>query len=146
MTSSITLSIRRTIRASPERLFAAWTTPEQLRQWWGPAHVECSGAAVDLRVGGHYHIDNRLPDGRVLRIEGTFERIDPPAELVYSWQLGDAVPERVTVRFMPVTGGTEVHVTHERVCSPAVAEEHERGWQGCLDGLVAWVAASGRSR
>lgn len=142
MTSPITLNIRRMIRARPERLFAAWTTPEQLRQWWGPAHVECSGASVDLRVGGRYHIDNRLPDGRVLRIEGEFERIDPPTALIYSWRLGGSLPERVTVRFVPVAEGTEVHVTHERVASPSAAEEHERGWLGCLDGLVAWVAAA----
>lgn len=143
MTDSITLEVRRTIRARPERLFAAWTTPQQLRQWWGPPHVECSGAAVDLRVGGRYFIDNRLPDGTVLRIEGEFERIEPPTALVYTWRLGDgASSERVTVRFLACPEGTEVCVTHERVASRPAAQEHERGWEGCLDGLVRLVAAA----
>lgn len=141
MSDSITLDVRRTIRARPERLFEAWTTPEQLRKWWGPAHVECSDAAVDLRVGGRYHLDNRLPDGTVLRIEGEFERIEPPSELVYSWRLGGATTaERVTVRFEPCAEGTEVSVTHERIASPAARDEHEKGWIGCLDGLVALLS------
>ncbi|MCA9710258.1 MAG: SRPBCC domain-containing protein [Myxococcales bacterium] len=143
MTDSITLHVRRTIRASAERLFEAWTTPEQLRRWWGPAHVECCGAAVDLCVGGRYHLDNRLPDGRVLRIEGEFERIEPPTTLVYSWRLGPEGPsERVTVRFSPVDAGTEVSITHERIASQPVADDHEHGWAGCLDGLVALVEAA----
>jgi len=144
MTDSITLDVRRTIRASAQRLFEAWTTPEQLRQWWGPGPVTCSSAAVDLRVGGRYHIDNQLPDGKVIRIEGEFERIDPPHELVYSWRLSGASTgaERVTVRFTPCAEGTEVAITHERIASEAARIEHEGGWQGCLDGLVELVEAA----
>ncbi|MCH9685856.1 MAG: SRPBCC domain-containing protein [Deltaproteobacteria bacterium] len=142
MTETLTLELRRTIRASAERLFEAWTTPAMLRQWWGPPEVECSDAAVDLVVGGHYHLDNRLPDGTVLRIEGQFERIEPPHTLVYSWRLGAEAPaERVTVRFEARDGGTEVVVTHERIGSVAARDQHGRGWEGCLDGLVELLAA-----
>jgi uncharacterized protein YndB with AHSA1/START domain len=31
----VTLVVRMMIRASPERLFEAWTKPDQLKQWWG---------------------------------------------------------------------------------------------------------------
>ena len=60
---SLTLLIRRRIAATPERLFEAWTTPEQFVQWWGPPGVECPGAEMELRVGGAYRIRNRMPDG-----------------------------------------------------------------------------------
>jgi uncharacterized protein YndB with AHSA1/START domain len=66
----ITLVVRRTIRATPERLFEAWTEPAQLRRWWGPQDVECLDAQVDLRVGGQYRIANRFPDGRIVWIAG----------------------------------------------------------------------------
>ena len=82
----LTLVVRRTIRATPERLFAAWTQPAHLRQWWGPEGVRCVGAEIDLRVGGGYRIDNALPDGKLLSIVGEFETIEPPHRLVYSWQ------------------------------------------------------------
>lgn len=140
MTDSYTLAISRIIPAAPARVFEAWTSPEKLRQWWGPAGVECSDAAVDLRVGGRYHLDNALPDGRVLRISGVFEAIEPPSRLVYSWQLGEGgAVERVTVRFCERDGGTEVTIEHERIATEAARDEHQRGWGGCLDGLVALV-------
>jgi uncharacterized protein YndB with AHSA1/START domain len=134
----ITLVVRRTIQASAERLFDAWTRPEQLVEWWGPDGVTCIGATIDLRVGGPYRIGNRLPDGQELWIAGQFEAVDRPRLLRYSWRLdgASAVPERVTVRFEPRGAETEVIVTHERVPTETVREEHERGWTGCLDRLA----------
>jgi uncharacterized protein YndB with AHSA1/START domain len=63
---NLSLIVRRTIAATPARLFDAWTTPELLTQWWGPANVTCPAAEVDLRVGGQYRIANQMPDGSVL--------------------------------------------------------------------------------
>jgi uncharacterized protein YndB with AHSA1/START domain len=139
--SSINLVVRRTIRATAERLFDAWTRPEQLLKWWGPAQVECAGAEVDLRAGGSYRIGNRLPDGQVLWIAGEFEEVTPPRRLVYTWRLGPRAggPERVTVRFEPRDGATEVIVVHERILDEPARESHERGWYGCLDGLEAYL-------
>jgi uncharacterized protein YndB with AHSA1/START domain len=103
---SIAPVIRRTINASAARVFEAWTQPEQLRRWWGPRPVMCSGAEVDLRVGGEYRIGNLLPDGTVLWIAGRFEVVDSPERLAYTWEIeqkGMPSPERsrVTVRFEP---------------------------------------------
>lgn len=140
MSGTFTLQMNRTIRASAERLFAAWTEPDQLMAWWGPAHVRCSSASVDLRVGGRYHLDNQLPGGRVIRVEGAFERIERPSLLVYSWHLDPPAPgERVTVRFEPHGEATRVSVMHERIATPTSRDEHEAGWLGCLDGLQAYL-------
>jgi len=83
----ISLVVRRTIRAPVERVFEAWTRPEQILRWWGPRPVTCSEAEVDLRVGGSYRIGNLLPDGKVLFIFGQFEVVEPPQRLVYGWHL-----------------------------------------------------------
>ncbi|HTJ41573.1 MAG TPA: SRPBCC domain-containing protein [Kofleriaceae bacterium] len=130
------LVVRRTIRASVERVFAAWTEPAHLVRWWGPRPVVCAGAEIDLRVGGAYAIGNRFPDGSELWIRGEFVRIDRPRELVYTWRVGDAAAsERVTVRFEAKDGATEVVIVHEDIASDRARAEHERGWLGCLDGL-----------
>jgi len=84
MSADIALVARRFIRASAERVFAAWTEPDHLRQWWGPRPVTCCEASVDLRVGGGYRIGNLLPDGTVVWIAGAFEVVEPPKRLVYS--------------------------------------------------------------
>ena len=133
---TVSLIVRRTIRAPPARLFEAWTTPEHLERWWGPKNVRCSHAEVDLRVGGRYRIANELPDGNTLWIAGQFESITPPHELVYTWSIDDApVAERVTVRFVARGGATDVIVVHERIADAASRDEHERGWIDCLAGL-----------
>ena len=139
---TIALVLRRVIRATPERLFEAWTEPSQLQSWWGPDGVTCEGAEVDLRVGGRYRIDNLFPDGRVVVLMGEFEVIERPNRLTYTWRVdgssGDS--ERVTVRFEPRDGATEVIVTHERIPDETVREQHRRGWEGCLEGLVRFVS------
>ncbi len=133
------LTIRRVIAAGAERVFAAWTTPELLRQWWGPAGVTCIAAEIDLRPGGAYRICNQLPDGAVLWISGEFEIVESPQRLVYSWRIGDEPVSRVTVQLTALGESTEVMIRHERVHSPAARDDHERGWQGCLDGLERWA-------
>lgn len=134
--ASIHLVVRRTIRAEPGRLFEAWTTPEQLKKWWGPKGVRCSHAEVDLREGGRYRLANETPDGTVW-ISGEFQRINAPSELVYTWNIEPATrpPERVTVRFEANGNETDVVVVHERIVSEAARDQHEMGWVGCLDGL-----------
>jgi uncharacterized protein YndB with AHSA1/START domain len=135
------LIVRKTIQASPERLFQAWTEPAQLREWWGPEGVACIGAEVDLKVGGRYRIGNQLPDGKILWIGGEFEVIESPRLLAYTWQL-EGMPgaaERVTVRFEPRGAVTEVIVTHERIPNETLREQHQLGWYGCLDGLMQYV-------
>jgi uncharacterized protein YndB with AHSA1/START domain len=129
-----TLVVRRQIRATTERLFAAWTRPELLVCWWGAAEI-------DLRVGGRYRIANRFPDGSTIWIGGVFEAIEAPHRLIYTWQLEShgGPAERVIVRFISRGELTEVEVTHERIPNDAARTSHERGWVGCLDGLVRYM-------
>jgi uncharacterized protein YndB with AHSA1/START domain len=139
--ADITLVVRRTIAASPAFLFDAWTQPQQLVDWWGPAGVTCPHAEVDLRPGGALRIANLLPDGRTVWITGKFEKIDRPKLLVYSWQLGEQEHvERVTVRFEPRGDACELIVTHERIVDATSRDQHETGWKGCLDGLERHIS------
>ena len=137
-----TLVVRRLIRSTPEKLFAAWTRPELLVRWWGPEGVACPAAEIDLRVGGRYRIGNRLPDETVVWIVGTFEVVEAPQRLAYSWKLEsqEGPSERVTVCFDAKGPATEVIVTHERIPTDAARASHARGWEGCLTGLVAFLA------
>jgi uncharacterized protein YndB with AHSA1/START domain len=142
------LVVRRIINAAPDYLFELWTRPEHVKVWWGPESVICTAAEIDLRVGGRYRIANELPDGATLWIVGEFEVIAPPHKLVFTWQLepGPERTERVTVRFEPRAGGTEVVVVHERIAEAAAREGHEKGWIGCLTGLAEYVECAAQKR
>jgi uncharacterized protein YndB with AHSA1/START domain len=137
----VALVVRRLIRATPERLFDAWTDPTQLVRWWGPAGIVCTDADCDARSGGAYRIVNRLPDGSLLCISGVFEIVERPSRLVFSWGVegGQARTERVTVQFASKGTETEVIVTHERIADELTRERHASGWDGCLAGLARYV-------
>ena len=135
------LSIRRIIKAPPQKVFAAWTTPSLLMKWWGPAGVVCPQAEIDLRPNGAYRICNRHPDGSTtmdpwrVRARGAAERVD------LFWNLGmpGADGSRVRVRFVPHPEGTELLLAHERLESAARAM-HLEGWTGCLEKLEGLFA------
>ena len=137
------LNLRRVIRAPREAVFAAWTEPELLKRWWGPGPVTCPEAHVDLREGGAYRLANREPDGKIVWISGTFERVRAPEELVYTWRVGEAddEPTLVRVKFLPHAEGTELLLTHERFAVEAVRDMHLQGWGGCIDKLETMLAA-----
>ena len=139
----LTLIVRRSIHATAEKLFDAWTQPEQLKQWWGPNAVICIAAEVDLKVGGRYRIANQFPDGKVLWISGEFEAIERPKRLIYSWRIGaeSGPTERVIVRFEPSGSSTEVIVTHERIPAVAARDLHQQGWDGCLQKLAKFTGS-----
>ena len=136
------LSLTRVIRAPREAVFAAWTEPDLLKQWWGPGPVTCPEAHVDLREGGAYRIANLEADGSITWISGQFERVRAPEELVYTWNVSilPAGPTLVRVKFLPHPEGTELMLVHERFAVDAVRDMHLEGWGGCLDKLEAMLA------
>jgi uncharacterized protein YndB with AHSA1/START domain len=137
------LTLSRVIRALPEEVFAAWTDPEILKQWWGPGPVWCPEAHVDLREGGAYRLANQEADGSVTWITGRFERVRKPEELVYTWSVSilPGEPTLVRVLFLPHPDGTELVLTHERFALEAVRDMHLQGWGGCIDKLEALLVA-----
>ena len=137
---AISITIERLIAAPADFLFDAWTRAEHLIEWWGPGPVTCPEAEIDLRIGGEYRIANRMEDGRTLWITGEFLEIDRPNRLVYSWLVMDQdMPSHVTVTFTETDSGTLVRIVHDRLANRDLAEMHERGWMGCLEGLAGYA-------
>ena len=54
--------VEREFDAPIERVWAAWTVPDDLRAWWGPTGFTCPHAEVDLREGGRIFVTMRAPD------------------------------------------------------------------------------------
>lgn len=135
-----TLNLRRIFKAPREKVFRAWTDPEELKRWWGPEGYATPSAEVDLRVGGKYRLGMRkLPDGEIFYLTGIYREVRPPERIVYSWRW-EAEPEygetQVTVDFREVGGSTEVVLTHEFFPTAKARDDHNRGWSGCLDRLA----------
>lgn len=138
-----TVEVRRTFAASAERVFQAWTRPEELKLWAAPGPLAAPLAEVDLRVGGSYRIHMRDPGGKEYRVVGIYREIDPPRRLVYtwSWETDPIVTDSiVTVEFIDRGGSTEVVLRHEKLPNDAKREGHTTGWIACLEKLETVVA------
>ena len=59
----VSLEIKRLIKAPRDRVYAAWTDPAQLKEWWGPESVRTRNLVADARVGGKYRWDLTNPEG-----------------------------------------------------------------------------------
>src|SRR5574337_121420 len=80
------VQLHRVFSAPPERVFRAWTTPEELKRWHAPPPLTCIFAEVDLRIGGRFRIGMRAPDGTEHWVGGVFRVIEPPRKLSCTWR------------------------------------------------------------
>jgi uncharacterized protein YndB with AHSA1/START domain/predicted enzyme related to lactoylglutathione lyase len=137
------LQVKRLIRATPERVFTAWTTPEALKQWFGPDTCRIQSAEVDLQIGGAYRIEVFSEKvGEVMAVGGQYREITPHSKLVFTWKWEDdsdwdGIESVVTVDFVPTGGATEVLISHRGFPSAESRDNHEHGWNGCFVKLAA---------
>jgi len=68
----------RVIDAPRERVFAAWTDPDQIRQWFGPAGFKTETLECDIRPGGRWRFIYTGPDGTTWDNRMVFLRIEAP--------------------------------------------------------------------
>lgn len=135
-TAAQSVTIRHTYRASPEKVFRAWTQAEALKRWMGPGDAGAPRAEVDLRIGGRFRIHILSTTGKENIAVGVYKEIDPPRRLVFTWSWEtDEKPFEsvVTLQFKEAAEhGTDLVLTHERFPDAKTRDAHESGWSGCL--------------
>jgi uncharacterized protein YndB with AHSA1/START domain len=84
MPSDREIVFTRVFNAPAQRVFDAWTKPEQLVCWYGCHSSTLIACDVDLQVGGAYHFVVRMIDGAKHPIAGRYREIEPPKRLVFT--------------------------------------------------------------
>src|SRR5882757_11252695 len=79
------LEIKRFINAPRERVFAAWTRPEEMVKWLGGEHRVCLSVAADIQIGGQWLIRMQSAHTGETEFHGVYLSVKPPAKLVYTW-------------------------------------------------------------
>jgi uncharacterized protein YndB with AHSA1/START domain len=143
----VSLEVRRVINAPRDRVYAAWTDPAQLRQWFGPENVQTRDLVADARVGGKFRWDLTNPEGEEMTVAGEYRELQPGRKVVFTWQWQDDEDwERhesiVTVEFSDCDGGTEVRLIHERLPSKESRDRHSEGWTNILKKLEKFVGTN----
>ncbi len=142
MTTGVpSVTIVRRVKASPARVYAALTQPEQMIRWWGPDAGPTLSAEADVRPGGRFSVVFRLLNGDEHNPTGVYKEVVPDRKLVFTWEWPE-MPEReslVTFVLEPVEGGTELTLIHEYLPDAEARESHEAGWSGFLDKLSTYL-------
>jgi uncharacterized protein YndB with AHSA1/START domain len=136
------LTIKRRLKASPSKVFAAWTDPEQVKMWMGPGEVKALHAECDVRVGGRYRWLMQSPGGEEHDVGGVYREVVANEKLVFTWAW-KTTPEReslVTVLLKPDGAGTLLTLTHEQFVDEEARDRHQGGWNGALDKMEKLVA------
>lgn len=101
-----TFRTSREIPATAEQVFAAFSSPERLARWWGPAGFTNTFDVCEFRSGGRWSFVMHGPDGRNYPNENVFAEIDPPIKVVV--QHVSEPRFRLTVALAPSETGTVV--------------------------------------
>ena len=139
------LEIKRIIHAPRNRVYAAWTDPAQLREWFGPEGVQTEDLIADARVGGEFCWDLINSEGEKMTCRGKYRELQPNKKIVVTWRWQDDEDweEResvVTVELSDRDGGTEVRLSHEQLPNEQSRDGHTRGWNSALDKLERFVS------
>lgn len=89
------LVVRRIVNAPLELAWRAWSTPEQMRRWWGPQDYTCPLCEMDFREGGRTLVSMRAPDGAEHYSLIEYTRIITNQRIEYVHNLADASGARI---------------------------------------------------
>ena len=86
---SLDLVLERTIAVPPDRVWAAWTEPELLMQWFTPAPWKTVAVDIDVRPGGRCITTMESPEGQQFPNSGCYLQVEPNRLLVFTSVMGE---------------------------------------------------------
>ena len=101
-----TFSTSRDIPASPEQVFAAFSDPERLARWWGPAGFTNTFDICEFKPGGRWSYVMHGPEAGHYPNESVFAEVEPPAKIVV--QHLSKPTYRLVIALAPSAAGTTV--------------------------------------
>ena len=153
-----TVRVVRTVRATPEEVWRAWTDGALVRRWWGPTGFTCPRAEMDVRLGGTSHLTMQAPrehGGAAFHTAWTCTGLQPPDRLEFTSVFTDGdgrviepaeagipgpvpreVPHVVTVLDLG-DGRTEVEVVEHGYADARVRAQSQAGQEQVMDRFAA---------
>jgi uncharacterized protein YndB with AHSA1/START domain len=107
------IHVEREFDAPRDRVFAAFTAPELISEWWGPRDGTTIVDQMDVRAGGAWRYVTRDAEGNENAFRGTFREVSPPERIVYTFEW-EGLPGHVAieaVEFEDLGGRTKVITT-----------------------------------
>lgn len=86
----------RVFDAPRDRVYAAYTDPALIPEWWGPRSMTTTVDAMDVRAGGSWRFVMRGADGSETGFRGTYREVTPPERIVQTFEW-EGMPGHVSV-------------------------------------------------
>jgi uncharacterized protein YndB with AHSA1/START domain len=151
------ITFERSYTAPIGDVWEAWTSPELLRQWWGPEKTTIPECEVDPRVGGRIYIVMEAGEGMGKYqgtrwpLEGTFTQVEQPRRLAYearSWTEGEQDTSTIEhVNELELAGDGDTTVVRLRITITGIGSGAKMaafgmkwGYKAQLDKLEALLA------
>lgn len=151
------VTVVRTVAATPEAVWRAWTDAALVRRWWGPTGFTCPRADMDVRIGGTSHVTMQGPPeygGMTFHNRWSYTALQYPTRLEFTstfanehgtvidptdagapGSLPREVPHVVTIRDLG-NGSAEIEVVESGYTDEQVRMISQAGQEQCMDKLA----------
>jgi uncharacterized protein YndB with AHSA1/START domain len=137
--TDLSLSIKRTIKASPEAVYAAWLDPATIARFMaGSLDQRVTEARTDPRVGGDFRIV--MTSDKDVVHQGVYRDLVPHSLIRFTWESPYSLADsEVTIRLSPVADGTEIALSQVKFLTEGARDGHKGGWTHILDRLATML-------
>lgn len=137
------VSLHRVIKASPEKIYRAFTDSNAMAAWLPPYGFLCVVHSMDVKPGGNYRMSFiNFSTGNGHSFGGTYLELKQDEFLKYSDKFANPnLPGEMftSVWFKKVVCGTELKIIQEGIPPAIPVEMCYLGWQESLDKLKKLV-------
>jgi uncharacterized protein YndB with AHSA1/START domain len=141
--SNNSVTLHKVIKASPQKIYRAFTEANALASWLPPYGFLCVVHEMDARVGGGYKMSFiNFSTGNGHSFGGKYMELKPNEFLKYTDKFDNPdLPGEMTtsVWFKKVSAGTELKVIQENIPAAIPVEMCYLGWQDSIDKLTKLV-------
>lgn len=147
----LSVRITRKFAASPTAMFDAWTKPELIEKWWGPANISARTIDVDAQPGGALVVELDVPGEGPVRMSCVFLELRRPDLICFEIRHkqfegadkapGGYIPTTVEVQFAAHQKGTKLTLIHTGFLAAAQTGMFSQGWAESLDKLEELASA-----
>ena len=141
--STNSVKFHRVIKATPEKVYRAFTNANAMSFWLPPYGFLCEVHEMDVRVGGSFKMSFiNFSSGNKHSFGGKYKELKPNESLKYVDTFDDPnLPGEITttVSLKKVSVGTEINILQEGIPAAIPAEMCYLGWQESLEKLIKLV-------
>lgn len=129
--------LERTFKAPAARVFAAYTDPDQIAQWWVNPGWTMTIESMDVRPGGKWRFVQRNDAGKQVAFSGQYLEVKPVVRLVYTFEAeGQGPPLTAAVDLEERNGVT--HLTLTNTCASKEVRDNMLQYGAAAGAKGAW--------